>query len=309
MNELYNKIIANENEKNKEEVQKNEKQEIIKISVELLDEFEKHIFSQIADNKYIELKESIARNGLLSPIIVRRKNDRYEIIAGHNRVRCFKDLKLNEVPAIVKDYDDDTAELIMIESNLSQREKIPFSEKGLAYKIKLEILKKIKKENKDNPYSNKETKGLDQVGQVKSSVEELSQNSDDSESQIKRFIRLTELNDELKNKIDMEELPMLVGVELSYINKEEQDVINKFIEDKEMKISIAQAQKLRAVAGNIKVDNIFDIINSKKKKEVKFTGKINKEIIKRYKDKFENDKEFNDLIEELLKNYYQNLTD
>ena len=147
--DLYNKFVEKqelqENEEQKNLI--NNKQEITMIDINLLDEFNNHIFSAISQNKFEELKESVARSGVLSPIIVRKKQDRYEIISGHNRTRCCKELGIKEIPTIIKDYDDDMAELIMIETNLAQRENILPCEKGLAYKKRLEILKKIKKKN------------------------------------------------------------------------------------------------------------------------------------------------------------------
>ena len=131
----------------------NNKQEITMIDINLLDEFKNHIFSSISQNKFEELKESISRSGVLSPIIVRRKQDRYEIISGHNRTKSCKELGINEIPAIIKDYDDDMAELIMIETNLAQRENILPCEKGLAYKKRLELIKRISKE-KETLYIN-----------------------------------------------------------------------------------------------------------------------------------------------------------
>ena len=145
--DLYNKFVEKQQKQELEEQHNltNNKQEIVMLDINSLDEFSNHIFSAISQNKFLELKESISRSGVLSPIIVRKKQDRYEIISGHNRTRCCKELNITNIPAIVKDYDDDMAELIMIETNLAQRENILPCEKGLAYKKRLEILKKFRK--------------------------------------------------------------------------------------------------------------------------------------------------------------------
>lgn len=309
---LLNKFMKEQEQEEKQaKIQElNNKQEITMVDINLLDEFNNHIFSAITQNKFEELKESISRAGVLSPIIARKKKDRYEIISGHNRVKCCKELGIAEIPAIIKEYDDDMAELIMIETNLAQRENILPCEKGLAYKKKLELLKKIKK-GKGNKASNmNDLEESSPVGNLKS-IEQLAEESDDSKSQINRFIRLTELNDSLKSKVNEDIIGVRAGVELSYINSKEQIIVNDFIDEANIKLSTSQAQKLRAVKGKITKDNILEIIKGKPKKnnQDKFTGKLKKDIWKKYKDKFANDKEFSELIDILLENHYKNLSD
>ena len=287
----------------------NNKQEITMIDINLLDEFKNHIFSSISQNKFEELKESISRSGVLSPIIVRRKQDRYEIISGHNRTKSCKELGINEIPAIIKDYDDDMAELIMIETNLAQRENILPCEKGLAYKKRLELIKKISKENDIKASDSNGNTEKFPVGTLPS-LDKLADESNDSRTQIQRYIRLTELNNELKNKVNSDVIGIRAGVELSYINPEEQEIVNDIIEETNIKLSTNQAEKLRAERGTITRDNVLEIIKGKpKKKEDKFTGKLLKNTYKKYKDKFANDKEFSELIDILLENHYQDLSD
>ncbi len=309
---LYSRYLEEEKQekqKEKEELLNNNK-EIVMLNIDLLDEFSNHIFSAISQNKFDELKESISRAGVLSPIIVRKKQDRYEIISGHNRTKCCKELGLKEVPAIIKEYDDDMAELIMIETNLAQRENILPCEKGLAYKIRLELLKKIKKENKEKASDSNEPKENAPMEQEGTSVQKLANESEDSRATIQRFIRLTQLNDGLKNKVNNDVIGIRAGVELSYIRPNEQILVNDYIDKTNLKITTSQAEKLRAVYGTITEDNIEEIIKGKpKKKEIVFTGKLLKNIFKKYKDRFNNDKEFSELVDNLLENYYKNLSD
>lgn len=310
--DLYNKFVEKQEQKEIEEQKNliNKKQEIVMIDVNLLDEFNNHIFSAISQSKFEELKESVFRSGVLSPIIVRKKQDRYEIISGHNRVRCCKELNITEVPAIIKDYDDDMAELIMIETNLAQRENILPCEKGLAYKKRLEILKKIRKENGLKASDDNDLLETTPMEQGETSVEKLANESEDSKATIQRLIRLTELNNELKSKVNNDIIGIRAGVELSYIKPEEQMIVNDSIDENNLKLTTAQAKKLRAVYGTITKDNVLEIIKGKpKKKEDKFTGKLLKNIFKKYKDKFANDKEFSELVDFLLKNHYKNLSD
>lgn len=309
---LLNKFMKEQEQEEKQaKIQElNNKQEITMVDINLLDEFNNHIFSAITQNKFEELKESISRAGVLSPIIARKKKDRYEIISGHNRVKCCKELGIAEIPAIIKEYDDDMAELIMIETNLAQRENILPCEKGLAYKKKLELLKKIKKEKGNKASNMNDLEESSPVGNLKS-IEQLAKESDDSKSQINRFIRLTELNDSLRSKVNEDIIGVRAGVELSYINPKEQIIVSDFIDEANIKLSTSQAQKLRAVKGTITKDNILEIIKGKPKKnnQDKFTGKLKKDIWKKYKDKFANDKEFSELIDFLLENHYKNLSD
>lgn len=280
---------------------------IISIDTDLLDEFNSHIFSKLPDNKFIELKESIRRNGILSPIIVRKKEDRYEIISGHNRVNCCRKLEIKEVPCIVKDYNDDIAELVMIETNLTQRETILLCEKGLAYKKQLELLKKI---NKENGFRTSDSSGLENCihNEYIRSIDELSKNSEDSKTSIQRLIRLTELISSLQQKVNYREIPLLSGVELSYIKPEEQEIIYKYITENNIQLTVPQSQKLRNHKGELTEDLIDDIITGRKDrgKPIKFTGKVQKEVYKKYKDKFENDKEFSKLVDKLLEKYFNN---
>lgn len=310
--DLYNKFVEKQELQESEEQKNliNNKQEITMIDINLLDEFNNHIFSAISQNKFEELKESVARSGVLSPIIVRKKQDRYEIISGHNRTRCCKELGIKEIPAIIKDYDDDMAELIMIETNLAQRENILPCEKGLAYKKRLEILKKIRKENGAKTSNDNDLLETTPMEQEEYSVEKLANESEDSRATIQRLIRLTELNNDLKNKVNNDVIGIRAGVELSYIKPEEQIIVNDIIDENNLKITTAQAQKLRAVYGTITRENVMEIIKGKpKKKEDKFTGRLTKNIFKKYKDKFANDKEFSELIDILLENYYKDLSD
>jgi len=308
--DLYSRFESELNNEEKKEVISNSKDEIVMLNVDLLDEFNNHIFSAISKNKFEELKESISRSGVLSPILVRKKEDRYEIISGHNRAKCCRELGLKEIPAIIKDYDNDMAELIMIETNLAQRENILPCEKGLAYKKQLELIKKLKKENQEKSSDTNAYESTTQIEQEEYSVEKLANESEDSRATIQRFIRLTELNTELKDKVNNEMLGVMVGVELSYLKQEEQEIVNEIIEETNIKLTMAQAKKLREVYGTITKDNVLEIINGKKKdKEDKFTGKLSRKVYKKYKEKFDNDYEYSDIVDILLENYFNNLSD
>ena len=252
-------------------------------------------FSFYSKDKMEQMKASISRNGILSPILVRKiDTDVYEIISGHNRIRCAKELNIQTVPTIILDVDDDTAKLIMLESNLNQRDDIPPVEKGIAYKMQLEILKKIK-----------DTDGIH--SEYQKSIQDLASSTDDSATTIQRLIRLTELISPLQEKVNnIEQIPLLAGVELSYISKEEQEIINKVLEENHLKITVAQAEYLREIKGTITEKSIIEMYATKKQADnkVKFTGKISKSTLNKYKEKFANNDEFDKLVNELLEQYF-----
>lgn len=277
-------------EKSNNEILEN-KQTIKSIELNKLVDFKRgQPFSMYDEEKMIEMKKSIIQRGVLQPIIIRKiEDDKYEIIAGHNRVKCSRELELNTIPAYVIECDDEEATLIMLETNLCTRENIAILEKGYAYKLQLETLKKIKEK--------------DPVGHIKS-VEQLADNVEDSITQIKRYIRLTSLIKSLQDKVNKNDISIRAGVELSYISDEEQEIIHSVIEDKKVKISLVQAEKLKQLNGALTYQVILDILNGNKIKEKKFTGKIEKRAFDKYKDKFQDDTEFTDLVLNLLGEYY-----
>lgn len=288
LDDIRAKFVVDKKEIPKE-VKENKKSENNELEIEKLVSFRRgQPFSLYDENKKEEMKESIKENGILVPIIVRKiEDDKYEILSGHNRVQCAKELGLSTVPTQIVDCDDDKATLIMLDTNLNNREKILPVEKGYAYKQRNEVLK-----NRDNySYSN-----------------EFNDNStewnEEGKSQIYNYIRLTELIKPLQEKVNMEQIPIKAGVEFSYLNKEEQEIIDTVIEDEQIKITVAQAQKIRLKKNEISYELVLKIIKNEKVKVEKFTGKIEKRAFKIYKDKFKNDKEFTDLIIDLLDKYF-----
>lgn len=281
---------------------------IINIEIEKLVDFRKGQPFSYSDEDYEELKQSIKENGILEPILVRDiGNNNYEIINGHHRVKCAKELGINEITAVIKKCDDDTkANYMLLEMTLKQRKNIPPCEKGNAYKLQLELLKKIKLNNLDKVNNDNGLEATVQSEQL-DSIDELSTNSPDGRTTIQRLIRLTELIPQLQEKVNNKQIPLLAGVELSYINTDEQDIINKFIDDNNYQLKVPQAEKLRASKGEITEDEIINILMSKqkKKRQPKFTGKIKRNTYKKYKDKFSDDDDFDILIDKLLSEYFE----
>jgi len=262
---------------------------IINIELSKLVAFrERQPFSMYDETKKQEVLESIKENGVLVPIIVRKIPDgKYEIISGHNRVECSKELHLSTIPAQIVDCDDNKATLILIDTNICNRDKIPPVEKGYAYKMKRDILK-----NNSNIANINKFNYNSQFG------------TEDGKTQIYRYIRLTELI-----KILQEIIPFNAGVEISYLSKEEQEIVNQVIEDEQIKLSIIQAQKIRSKKNNITYELVSKILKNERIKEEKFTGKLNKQVFKEYKDRFSSDKEFSSLVKKLLDDYFGSCSD
>ena len=224
-------------------------------------------------------------------------------MSGHNRVRACKELNIDTIPAIIKDVDDDTAKLIMIDTNVSQRDKLLPSELMKAYSIKQEILRQKhfdqfeKKEgNPDDKYDTRE---------------KLAEEENISTSQISRYIRLKELVEGLLEYVDIGRLPFNVGVNLSFLSKDKQEILLNILKDNEkMKVTLKQSEKLKTTKADLTESYILDILTNKNKKSIpKFTGKIKSPLVKKYKDRFNSDEEFTNLIEILLEKYFNSAED
>lgn len=298
-----NKSVTEENKKEIDvkmiETNKDNFQKIINVDINNLIEFKEHIFNEISNNKFEELKESIFQNGVLDPIIVRNTQDnKYEIIAGHNRVRACKALNMQTIPATIKNVDDDTAKLIMIDTNINRRDKLLPSELMKAYSMKMEILKKSKVGqpvlNKENATESKETR------------EKIAERENVSGRQITRYLRLKDLIPDILRFVDKDLIPFLVGVELSYLKAQDQQTILSILNDNPtIKISVKQAEILKNKKEKLTEDYILDVLNKKStKQKPKFTGRVKQNLVKKYKDKFKSDDEFTELIAKLLENYF-----
>lgn len=126
----------------------------------------------------------------------------------------------------------------------------------------------------------------------------------ESGTQIYRYIRLTELIKPIQEKVNNEVISIKAGVELSYLPKEEQEIVNQVIEEEKIKLNLIQAQKIRLKKNTITYETVLKILKNQKIPKQKFTGKVDKKLIKAYKDRFNSDKEFNDLLNKLLEQYF-----
>ncbi len=237
---------------------------IVSIPLSQLHDFPNHPFKVRDDEKMEETVESVKAYGVLVPAIVRQRPDgEYEIVSGHRRKRASELAGLSELPAIVRDLDDDAATIIMVDSNL-QRENILPSERAAAYKMKLEA---IKRQGARTDLTS------DQLGQKlvgKTSRELVAEKSPDSPTQIQRYIRLTELQPELQEMVDTGKIAMTPAVELSYLKPKEQELLLETIDSEQATPSLSQAQRMKKLSqvGGLNEDTMLTIMTEQKKPEL-----------------------------------------
>lgn len=249
-----------------EERQSSQQERIVTIDCNEIDSFQKHPF-KVRDNQDMdELIESIQKNGVIMPCIVRPKeNGRYEMVSGHRRKHAAIRAGLDSLPCIVRDLDDIQATILMVDSNAHRPYILP-SEKAYSYKMKLEAMKRqgFRSDLTSAP-----------VGQ-KFSVEQIAENSADSKTQIQRYVRLTNLVPELLQMVDnsvekpieAEALSMAMrpAVELSYLSPENQKIVLDFMQDTLSTPSHAQAIQLREMQkkGILNPQGIYDLLAQEK---------------------------------------------
>lgn len=252
---------------------------IVNIPLSQLHDFPNHPFKVRDDEKMQETVESVKAYGVLVPAIVRQRPDgEYEIVAGHRRKRASELAGLNELPAIVRDLDDDAATIIMVDSNL-QRENILPSERAQAYKMKLEA---IKRQGARTDLTSR------QVGEKSEkpnwSVSQVAKDAGDSERQVQRYIRLTELQPELQEMVDSGKMAMTPAVELSYLKPKEQELLLETIESEQATPSLSQAQRIKKLSqsGDLNEDSILGIMAEQKKPELSSNITLSGDKLKKY---------------------------
>ena len=242
-----------------------------------ISDFPNHPFKVKQDEAMAEMADSVKQYGVLVPALVRPKADGgYEMVAGHRR-KCAATLaRITEMPCIVRKLTDDEATIIMVDSNL-QRETILPSEKAFAYKMKLEAIKR-QGERTDLTSSplDKKLKGL-------TSAQQVSQKSGDSQPQIYRYIRLTELIPPMLDMVDSGKIAFRPAVELSYLSKEQQQSLYDTMECEDCTPSLAQAIKMKAFSRDGKLtDAVILSIMEEEKPNQKEQFRIPKERISKY---------------------------
>lgn len=270
-----------------------QREKVQEIPLGELHPFRNHPFKVKNDAAMQDTVDSVREYGVLVPAIARPDPDGgYELIAGHRRHHASELAGKETMPVIVRDLDDDAATIIMVDSNLQREELLP-SERAFAYKMKLEALK----------HQGKKT--LDQLG-PKWSTQEIGKAGNDSMSQVKRFIRLTELIPTLLDMVDERKIAFNPAVELSYLKKEEQTLLLEAMDSEQATPSLSQAQRLKKFSQQkmLSLDVMRAVMSEEKKTDLDRVT-LKNETLRRYFPKSYTPKQMEDTIIKLLEGWYK----
>lgn len=277
------------------------KEEVVELNVKDICDFPKHPFKINNDLNYEELKNSIIESGVLVPTIVRKKEDgKYEMLSGHRRKKICEEQGIKKIPCIVKDISDEEAIILMVDSNL-QRDKILPSEKAMAYKMKYDAMKSM-----TPSVSNKRKDEIlgEQVGE--------------SREQIRRYIRLNNLIPELlqlvddtvlKDKRSALTMGLRPAVELSYLSKDDQELVYEEITYEDLTPSHVQAKKIRELGEKGELDSdVLESIFLELKPNQKNRISLNEERIRKVLPKDIKDYKIEDFIIKAIESYSKTLS-
>lgn len=254
---------------------KNTMKKPVAIPVEKLRPFAGHPFKVKDDDEMNTLIESIQTQGVLSPLIVRpiENTDEYEVVSGHRRLHAAQKAGITEVPALIYALDRDAAAIAVVDSNLHREHILP-SEKAFAYKLKLEAMSR---------QGHRSDLTSDQVGRKLETAEMIARQSDDSKSQVRRYIRLTHLIPELLTLMDENKMALSVGVELSFLDEQSQREVFEQCWINDCTPSYAQAVRMRkAFSDSALTADVIRSIMSEEKANQRETVKIPTEKLRKF---------------------------
>lgn len=257
-----------------------EDEKIIQIEIERLTTFKDHPFKVQEDSDMKMLIESIEKYGILNPLIVRPlKEGVYEIVSGHRRKYAAEKLGYRKVPVIIRVMRDDESVIAMVDANL-QRERISFSEKAFAYKMKNDAMKRVRGRRKKGQ--------VDDVLKGKRTIEIIAEECGESYKQIQRYIKITALHPKLLSMLDQGEISFNPAVEISNLKMKEQE---KFIEAMDYAQSIpslSQAQRIKDLSrtGMLTLEKMQDILSEIKKGEITRVTFTNEQLHKYFPDHY-----------------------
>ena len=286
----YDDIFSTE-----ESRQEEQREQVQQIPIKELFPFKEHPFKVLDDEAMQRTVESVAQYGVLAPLIARpRPEGGYEIISGHRRQHAAELAGLETLPVIVRDMSDDAAVILMVDSNL-QREHILPSERAFAYKMKLDA---IKNQGARSDLTSR------QIGEKLWSVSQVSADANESERQVHRFIRLTNLVPELLNMVDEKKISFNPAVELSYLDEKQQRDFLEAMDDTQNAPSLSQAQRLKKLAqeGKFTYEAAFAVMGEAKKDELDKVV-IKNDTLKKYFPRSYTPKQMEDTIIKLLEQW------
>ena len=271
LNEAYNDLFSTQEDRDNAQ-----RSYVTDLPAAEISDFPNHPFKVRMDQSMVELADSVKQYGVLVPSLVRPMPDgSYQMVSGHRRKRAAELAGLPTVPCIIRELTDDEAIIVMVDSNL-QREQILPSEKAVAYKMKLEAMKRQAGRPKNSAPLEPNLKGT-------RSNEELAASSPDSRSQIQRYIRLTELIPPVLDMVDSGKIAFRPAVELSYLSKEQQQSLYDTMECEDCTPLLAQAIKMKEFSrdGKLSAEVILSIMQEEKPNQ-REQFKMPKERISKY---------------------------
>ena len=273
-----------------------------KIAVSKLRSFENNPYQVRDDAEMNTLIESIQMQGVLSPLIVRpiENTDEYEVVSGHRRLHAARKAGITEVPALIYALDRDAAAIAVVDSNLHREHILP-SEKAFAYRMKLEAMSR---------QGHRSDLTSDQLGRKLETAEIIAQQSDDSKSQVRRYIRLTYLIPELLEKMDQGEIALSVGVELSFLDEQNQRAVLEQCAINDCTPSYSQAWRMhKADQEETLTTAAIQTIMSEEKANQKARLKIPMERIRKYFPQSYTAAQIEDAVVKLCERDYRRRTD
>ena len=277
-------------------VKKSERVQEIPLSE--LHPFKNHPFRVVDDEAMQRTVESVAQFGVLAPALARpRPEGGYELVAGHRRMRASELAGLETMPVIVRQMDDDTATIAMVDSNL-QRETLLPSERAFAYKMKMEAMKH------QGERTDLTSGQLGRKSDGKESREIIAEQTGESARQVQRFINLTNLIPELLDMVDRKEIAFNPAVELSFLKKEEQQGFLEAMDYGQSTPSLSQAQRIKKLsqAGICTQEAMNTIMNEEKKSELD-TVTLKNDVLRKYFPRSYTPKQMQDTIIRLLEQW------
>ena len=272
-------------------------EQIREIPLSELFPFKDHPFSVTDDKKMMDMVESVKEFGVMIPIIARPLDDGgYEIVSGHRRKRACELAGIKTIPVLVRDLDNDEATILMVDSNLQQRDDIPPTERGRAYQMKLEALKHQGKRHDLTSAHDEQKLGW--------AIEQVADDAGKSRAQVQRYIRLNSLAPELQEMVDEGRLALTPAVELSYLSPSDQRDIAIALEETQNTPSLSQAQRIRKMSesGEATREKLTDIM-MEEKKPLRDSITLSHDTLKKYFPKSYSIQKIEQIIIKLLENY------
>jgi len=264
----YDELFQTEAER-----QENQQERVQNLPLDIFYPFPNHPFQVRDDVKMEETVQSVAQYGVLVPVLARpRAEGGYELVAGHRRHHACQLAGLTEIPAIIRDLNDDEATIIMVDSNLQRDQLLP-SEKAFAYKMKLDAMKR---------QGRRTDLTSTQIGRKLETVEVIGEQAGDGKNQVRRYIRLTYLVRPILDMVDENKIAFNAAYEISFIPSEHQELLIEAMDYAQASPSLAQARRIRTFSESGKLDsNVLEAILSEEKPlERKIT--LRDDILKKY---------------------------